>query len=1777
MSSERPSFKPKGGLRQVKLVDLLIIVLLIGILVAGGYFRFIGVNWDDSHHLHPDERFLSMVLSSISPVDKAGGYFNTEISSLNPANRGYGFFVYGTLPIFIIRYIGEWLGQTGYDPITILGRQLSAIMDLITVVLVFLIGRRLLSNRVGLIAASLYAFSVLPIQLSHFMTVDTFTNTFGMLTIYLGVWIATNKIPDSVPVEEEIKKASHYLKRWLPYILFGISLGMATASKINAVSLALFLVLVEIVRIIKAEQSQRRTIILRALVNLIIAGVVSFLAFRVFQPYAFEGPGFFNFKISPNWWSSMQSLSAQAAGEVDFPPALQWARRPITFAWTNMVQWGLGLPLGIFSWLSFLGMAWSIFKKRNLHFLPLWAWTGIYFLWQGLSWVRSMRYQMLIYPLMALIAAWALQQLWQQRKGLSCWKIRLKPGLIRSVGIVLTVLIISSTAVWAFAFTRIYSKPHTRVAASDWIYQNIPGPVNLEIKTENGSYNQPLPYRSGVLITKAQPYQLPFKPISDAVLTGITIPHMVDQANLDEPHTVHINIVDISQPDQLLASYELIQLFKAPDSNWQGNPITVLFEQKAALDTNKTYALQVSIEFGDGLILLNGSPQLGLLLADGTQSTQNLPKPNQVFRTAEAYTMDIRAAETGLITSVNMPYLLDLGLDPSVKTLQLTLSMNIEGNVSEYSAFLQDDFADLADGKGASYSFKFDEPFKVTSGQSLGFNLRIIEGNGELTIFTQAPAHESSWDDALPIGNVDYYPYSDNGGIYRGDLNLELYWPDEPSKLARFVSILDQADTIFISSNRQFGTTTRVPERYPLTSAYYRALLGCPVGEDLVTCYNVAKPGDYESQLGFELVSVFESFPTLGNLRFNSQFAEEAFTVYDAPKVLIFAKTSDYDPMVVRSLLSSVDLSKVKQITAKQASDPRYSQSASDDSPQANLMLSDEILAQQRANGTWSQLFDRESLLNASPALGVVAMYLLITVIGWLVYPLMRLALPGLSDKGYALTRILGILLQGYLVWLAGSLGIAYDRLTILIILGLIAIIGLVLYLDNKDVIKKELKENWKYIVLIEVLALIGFLIFLYIRIQNPDLWHPYKGGEKPMDFSYFNAILKSTTFPPYDPWFAGGYINYYYFGLMIVSVPVKLLGIIPATAYNIILPLLFSCVLTAAFSLGWNIYHEIQKSSVEDNEKKRKRFWSGATWSGLTTTFLLLIAGNLGTIRLMVQSMQRLGSGGTLLDDASFIQNINWFLQGFIQFLKKTPLPLYPGDWYWVPSRAIPGEAITEFPFFTFLYADLHAHLIAIPLVLLAISWGLSFLFAKGKWGDGSHKRNIFHPIIGFFIGGLVIGVLKPANTWDYYTFLIFNIVILLYVYWRYHLKRNLETSNNVRQILLKILLPIGALFALTVLLYYPFSHWFGQGYSDVGYWTGDKTPISSYLVHWGVFLFIIISWLVVETLDWMAATRISAIKKMKPYQPYLIFAGIICLILILGLLLTKVSIGLIVVPVGIWVLLLLLRKDIPDGKRAILFMIGTALILTLMVELIYLVGDIGRMNVVFKLYNQAWLLFAIAAGFCTIMMLKAIEKWKTLSQFLWQLVFFSLVISAALFPLLGTMDKINDRMAVDAPNTLDGMAYMQYSTYFDMGVLMDLREDYLAIQWMQDNIKGSPVIVEGQAYEYRWGTRYTIYTGLPGVVGWNWHQRQQRAILQSNVVQERVDDVGKFYLSDDIAEAKDFLKKYNVSYVVLGQLERAFFPGDGLNKFDKFNGILWDAVYSQGDTMIYKVRVLK
>jgi uncharacterized membrane protein len=221
-----------------------------------------------------------------------------------------------------------------------------------------------------------------------------------------------------------------------------------------------------------------------------------------------------------------------------------------------------------------------------------------------------------------------------------------------------------------------------------------------------------------------------------------------------------------------------------------------------------------------------------------------------------------------------------------------------------------------------------------------------------------------------------------------------------------------------------------------------------------------------------------------------------------------------------------------------------------------------------------------------------------------------------------------------------------------------------------------------------------------------------------------------------------------------------------------------------------------------------------------------------------------------------------------------------------------------------------------------------------------------------------------------------------------------------------------------------------------------------------------------------------------------------------------------------------------------------------------------------------QAWLMLAASAGAALAWTLPAFFKWLPGWRVFWQSMMIFLISGAALFAVTATSGKIRDRWIAEAPHTLDTMTFMKYAHYDDFGQRLDLSEDYRAIRWMQDNVQGSPIIVEGNCPEYRWCTRFTIYTGLPGVVGWNWHQRQQRGFVEPLLVENRIAEIADFYITPDVNDALTFLKKYNIRYFIVGQVENVYYPGAGLNKFEQYDGTYWTEVFRDGQTVIYQVK---
>ncbi len=1777
-------------------------LLLVVVLLAGAYLRTAGLFWGEYQYLHPDERFLVWVGTDISPtkLDTSGAepaktwislseYFDTPNSPLNPNNRGHGFYVYGTLPMFITRYAVELIfGHSGFDVMTQVGRGLSALVDLLTVLLVYLLAARVYDKRVGLLAAAFSTAAVLQIQQSHFFTTDTFSTFFATLAIYFAVRIMTDRRAWPALTKdnqtEDGEQGTHLQENEFRYLLprtvgdffhhplfwlsiaFGLAYGAAMASKISIVPIALMLPAAVAIRISMMPRSEWSRRAMQALFYLAIAGMISFIVFRLTQPYAFSGPGLFGIKPNPEWLAQIREQRNQATPEVDFPPAMQWARRPIWFSGENLVLWGLGLPLGLLALAGFLWAGWDMLKGRwRLHLL-LWGWTGFYFVWQSLALNPTMRYQLPIYPFLVIFAAWAVIHLWdigKARQSDSGGEKRSKSGLAaRVVSVAIGVLTLIVTFAYAFAFSTIYTRPITRVDGSRWIYQNVPGPINLRIQSPDGTSNQPLPFAYGGTIAGGMTYPLNFTSHYSGELTEIYFPFVRDEQVSNQETNLTLTI---TSPDGTPLGSAMMTTTSESSQDPRGQAYSVQFDPPVRLEKDQSYLLNLEVSGAPPIAQLDNRVTLNFVDENGdTLAYPAFPLRDQQWKSLSSYA-EFNPESNGLLTEIFIPV-----TDQAIVTDRpVMLTAGILPQAGEPNPLPETMIGSPilpGDARGSGYLFSFSEPLYFSAGQKVRLTLAILQDHPAISLQGAGIANEGEWDDGMPL-RVD--GYDGFGGIYPLELNFNMYWDDTPDKLERFLKILDQSDYIVITSNRQWGSLPRIPERFPMTTVYYRNLLGCPPEQDIVWCYRVARPEMFQGDLGFELVKIFQSDPQLGSLSINDQFAEEAFTVYDHPKVLIFKKTADYDPQKAREILSSVDFNKVIRLAPlKFKSHP------------ADLLLPIQRWIEQQRGGAWSELFNTQALQNRYPYLGAVIWYLSLALLGWMVYPILRLALPGLADRGYPLARAAGMLILSYLVWIAGSARIPFTRTTISIVILVMLIVGVFLAIKQRHDFSREWRENKRYYLMIEGLFLTFFLVSLLIRLGNPDLWHPYKGGEKPMDFAYFNAVLKSTSFPPYDPWFAGGYLNYYYYGFVFVGVLTKWLGIVPAVAYNLILPTMFGMIAIGAFSLAWNLY-----LGAKSNSKL------SAFWVGLAGAIGMAVLGNLGTVKMIYEGYQRLAAPGGAIEDSNLLMRLVWAVQGFLQNLTGAPLPYGLGDWYWNPSRAIPApgevEPITEFPFFTVLYADLHAHLFSLSIALLALAFAISVVLGRGRW------KGILGGFFGFLFGGLAIGALKPTNTWEFYTYLSLGVVALTYASWRYYnppqrLHRAFQFFNELPENAQRLLVTAGSvalLVGLSILLYYPFTQWYGQGYNKIDFWQGLRTPMKAYLTHWGVFLFVIVTWFVWETRNWMACTPVSALHKLAPYRGWIIAVIAFLALLTVALAIKMpepgkspfgngVNIAWLALPLAAWAGLLLLRPDQPDAKRLTLFLIGTGLTLTLMVEIIVLVGDIGRMNTVFKFYLQVWTLFAVSAAAALGWLLSSLFEWSPGWRNAWSVAFVLLVAGAALYPITAGRAKVLDRMTETAPHTLDGMKFMETSTY-DWQGLMNLGEDYRAIRWMQENVAGSPVIVEANLRDlYRWGSRFSIYTGLPGVVGWEWHQQQQRALTPGSWVSERIAEIDNFYGTVDVQAALDFLKRYGVKYIIVGQLERNIYPALGLEKFEAQNGILWQEVYRDGDTVIYEVK---
>jgi YYY domain-containing protein len=1036
------------------------------------------------------------------------------------------------------------------------------------------------------------------------------------------------------------------------------------------------------------------------------------------------------------------------------------------------------------------------------------------------------------------------------------------------------------------------------------------------------------------------------------------------------------------------------------------------------------------------------------------------------------------------------------------------------------------------------------------------------------------------WDDWLPIGGVDGYTSYGDQGMFKA-VEMRNYEGDNPDKLNWMVENLTQANYIILSSNRLYDSIPRLPVRYPLTSRYYQLL--------------------FSGELGFERIKEFTSYPTFLGISIPDQSAEESFSVYDHPRVQIFQKTAAFDPQLVRQKLGmGIVWESVVHLTPRESSTTFKS---------LELSGEEEVLYHQVA--TWSNTAVNEgSWGNRIP---VLAWLIVFQFIGLIAFPLTFFIFKPFADRGYIFSKAIGLLLVGWGAWMIASLRLApFTWWTILALMAL-------LMLGSAFLIPKprwaELlsfaRARWQLVLFEEVLFWLFFAFLLVIRLRNPDLWHPGLGGEKPMDLAYLTAIVRTPYFPSYDPWFSGGYINYYYFGFVLTAVLIHLTGIVPTVAYNLAVPTFFALTAMGAFSVVFNF---AERSGMEEQEKVKRWLGVGRTAliAGLAGALFVAVIGNLAQVKLLWDSVRNLSSIQPI-DNASIPVTLRQFIDGLNQLLSGRELSIAREWWYWNATRVIPaasGEAgpINELPFFTFLFGDLHAHMMALPYTLLALGLALNLIGASQQRDLSNEIAWWRNPVeIGTFVlMGLTIGALWPMNTWDFPTYSALTIAALTCV--EYARRGRIDFAGLWA-------VAWRTIFIVVVgrLLFLPFHQNYASAYFGAELWKGSRTPIWAYLLIHGFFLFVLTSYLVAELRNgyghnalvrWLQlqlryVRRRGRIQRLinalvhpsSSFRLMLDFSQLILALIVVTFVINQV-LGLIFALTFLTALLLFSARPAPLRQFA-LCMIGLGLVFTALVEVVVLKGDISRMNTVFKFYLQVWVLWAVASAAVLPWLaekLRVTPRQKTASLAApaqvqkprprpsiglaqsWWWAFGLLLAACFLYPLTATPERIRDRFESSASTTIDGAAYMETSIYYDDGRPVPLNWDQQAVDWLQQHVIGIPTILEANTPLYRWGSRVSIYTGLPTVIGWDWHQKQQRSILDGQIIDRRIEDVRTIYNSPDPIQAASLLSYYDVQYIYVGPLEQLYYDPNGLAKFDQQSD-LWSLIYQNDQVKIYQV----
>ena len=863
-----------------------------------------------------------------------------------------------------------------------------------------------------------------------------------------------------------------------------------------------------------------------------------------------------------------------------------------------------------------------------------------------------------------------------------------------------------------------------------------------------------------------------------------------------------------------------------------------------------------------------------------------------------------------------------------------------------------------------------------------------------------------------------------------------------------------------------------------------------------------------------------------------------------------------------------------------------------------------------------------------------ISWYLSVTLLGWLAFPLAFKLFPALVDRGYTLSRALGLLVWGYVFWLLTSIGITQNNIGGLLF-GLLLLAGLSFWAlgtadrrrttEDKGIVNGLssmvgwIRHNRRLVINTEILFFLAFAFLAFARASNPEL----TSAEKPMELMFINSILRSPTFPPRDSWLSGYAISYYYFGYVMTAMLAKLTGVPSTAAHNLMTALIFGLGAIGSYGILYNLLAIANRGQkTNDSETQNTVIRRSSSVAFLAPLFLLIISNAEGFLEIL----HRRGL---------FWSGNNSFFWTWLDIRDLSDPPAQPLGWvperylwWWRASRVISDydlgggfkEIIDEFPFFSFLHADLHPHVLAIPFGLLAIAAALN-LFLGGWRGE----LNLFGFILrvnrtGFTFLALLLGGLAFLNTWDI-------LIAAVLIVGAYVLKRVTELgwpsaprgrrpetgSWDRSEDVIVFGLPLGILsFILYLPFYIGFSSQAGGPLPNLVYptrgaqlwimfatlllplfayliylWRAEKMPgdwrralllsLGLVLALWGV------SWilgLIVKLIDPQLGATFLQMQGVSDMGTLFVEAGIKRLTHIGGLL----TLLAVLIP-AVAYLLTIDRGQTTEDNLSVTRLPSTVFVLllttlgTLLVlgpEFIYLRDQFGtRINTIFKFYYQAWMLWSIAAAFGIAVLLQKLRGGWGMT---FRAGFVLLLLVGLTYPIFSIANRTNDFQVERAFNLLKTIrasedenekaaARQELDSLWTLDYFDTLQrynpDEAAALRWLQNAPIG--VVAEAIGGSYSGYARVSTLTGQPTLLGWPGHESQWRGGYEEQG--SRKNDVQTLYAVSDWQTAKEIISRYNIRYIYVGDLERR----ESLQE-EKFRGNL-QVAFQQGNVTIYEM----